>query len=263
MWFRGERGQTASEYLGVLLVVSVIIAAVASTDVGGQLRRAMATQVCKIAEGDDKGCRAESDRRPAPARRRGARTLLAHDPFTAQAASIPCDNMKPRECTALRGAMNRARAELDRAKDEYIQYTADFAVWVATVERIRNINAVIYRPGLFKAVNRYLRKQVNREGARLLTAVRNKPLENLIVSNYRYGAKIGKGSTADAVRHEVATGVAWGAPKSHYIKAVESIKRLNTILRRETLTFRERQIAANIRRELSDALPPHRRPPLT
>jgi pilus assembly protein Flp/PilA len=259
----GERGQTAAEYLGVLLVVSVIVAAVASTDVGGQMSRAMATQVCTIANGgEDKSCD-RAERRPAPARRRGAaRTLFATDPVTAQTATIPCDNMTPRECTALRGAMNRARTELQNARDEYIRYAADFALWVATVERIRNVNAVVYRPGLFKAVNRYLRKQINREGARLLTAVRNKPLENLIVSNYRYGAKIGKGSTADAVRHEVATGVAWGAPRSHYIKAVESIRRLNTILRRETLTFRERQIAANIRRELWDALPPHRRPPL-
>ena len=182
--------------------------------------------------------------------------------MTARAAGVPCDGMTARECSALNATMNRARAELQDARDDYIQYAADFAVWVATVERIRNINSVVYRPGLFKAVNRYLRKQINREGARLLTAVRNKPLENLIVSNYRYGARIGKGSTADAVRHEVATGVAWNAPKAHYIKAAESIKRLNTILNREILSGRERQIATNIRQELWDALPPHRRPPL-
>jgi hypothetical protein len=49
---RGERGQTAVEYLGALLVVSVLIAGVATSDVGERVRAAMRTQVCKIAGGD-------------------------------------------------------------------------------------------------------------------------------------------------------------------------------------------------------------------
>ena len=137
-----------------------------------------------------------------------------------------------------------------------------FATWVAGIERITNIRDGRLPPRPHHAVNRYLRKDLNREGARLLTSVRNRPLENLIVSNYRYGAKVGNGSSAAKLREEVATGVPWGAPGSHYIKAVESISRLNKILRRETLTARERQIATNIRQELWEALPPHRRPKL-
>src|SRR3954447_14107821 len=69
---RGERGQTAVEYLGALLVVSVLIAGVATSDVGERVRGAMRTQVCKIAGGD---C-------AAPRSSRGTRAL-------ARAASKP------------------------------------------------------------------------------------------------------------------------------------------------------------------------------
>jgi hypothetical protein len=195
--------------------------------------------------------------------RAGGQTRPSSDePVVAHAAGVPCDGMTAAECSALRAMMNRAQAEHQEAREGYLRYAADFAVWVAGAEKIKNVRDVVYRPGIFNAVNRLLRKELNREGARLLTSVRNKPLENLIVSNYRYGAKIGKGSTAEAVKREIATGVAWGTPKSHYIKAVESIKRLNKIITRETLSAREKQIATNIRQELWDALPPHRRPPL-
>ena len=307
---RAERGQTAAEYLGMLLVVSVIIAAIAATDLPGDLRGAVAREICLIAN-DARDCppsRAEQARRQRARERRAATRDTDHDhvpdrverrygtdprssdsdrdgigdaaeiragtsgraterraasePATAHAAGVPCDGMTATECSALRAMMNRARTEYAEAREGWLRYAADFAVWVAGAEKIKNVVDVVYRPGIFNAVNRLLRKQLNREGARLLTSVRNQPLENLIVSNYRYGAKIGKGSTADAVKHEVATGVAWGTHKSHYIKAVESIKRLNKIIARETLSAREKQIATNIRRELWDALPPHRRPPL-
>jgi hypothetical protein len=49
---RGERGQAAVEYLGALLVVSVVISAVATSDIGERVRGAMRTQVCRIAGGD-------------------------------------------------------------------------------------------------------------------------------------------------------------------------------------------------------------------
>ena len=45
-------GQTAAEYMGVLLVVSVIIAAVATTQVGTQIRDEMKRIVCEIFGGD-------------------------------------------------------------------------------------------------------------------------------------------------------------------------------------------------------------------
>jgi hypothetical protein len=49
---RAQAGQTAAEYMGVLLVVSVIIAAVATTQVGTQIREEMSRIVCEIFGGD-------------------------------------------------------------------------------------------------------------------------------------------------------------------------------------------------------------------
>jgi Flp pilus assembly pilin Flp len=49
---RENRGQTAAEYMGVLLVVSVIIAAVANTKVGDQIVDKIKDIVDKIAGGE-------------------------------------------------------------------------------------------------------------------------------------------------------------------------------------------------------------------
>jgi hypothetical protein len=48
----GQRGQTAAEYVGVLLVVSVIIAAVATTNAGTAIARQLDRLVCEIADGE-------------------------------------------------------------------------------------------------------------------------------------------------------------------------------------------------------------------
>lgn len=255
MRFRGERGQTAAEYLGVLLVVSVIVAGVSESNAGAKIRHSLSQQICKIAGGGDCGGREVRDAQP--------RYLADADADpVAHAANIPCDDIPPKECTALKGLINRARAEHERRREAYLRYAANFATWVAAAEGIADVTSVVYRPGLFKAVNALIRRQTNREGARLLTSVTNRPLSNLIKSNYRPGARIGKGSTADALRDEVARGVKYGAPKSHYKKAQESIRRLNRILKNEPLSSRERQIAGNIRGELWQNLPPQYRPPL-
>ncbi len=47
-----ERGQTAAEYLGVLVVVSVIIALVSQTQVGSEISDAISSVVEKIAGGE-------------------------------------------------------------------------------------------------------------------------------------------------------------------------------------------------------------------
>jgi hypothetical protein len=52
MWGRQD-GQTAAEYLGALLVVSVIVAAVATTPVGETIERELQRIVCEIAGGGD------------------------------------------------------------------------------------------------------------------------------------------------------------------------------------------------------------------
>ena len=50
--FRHEAGQTAAEYMGVLLVVSVIIAAVSTTGIGTDIKNKMADLVSDIGNGD-------------------------------------------------------------------------------------------------------------------------------------------------------------------------------------------------------------------
>lgn len=46
---RGQRGQTAAEYVGVLLVVAALVAGLAGAGVGGTIGRAIDAQLCKIA----------------------------------------------------------------------------------------------------------------------------------------------------------------------------------------------------------------------
>ena len=48
----GQRGQTAAEYLGVLLVISVIIATIASTNIGHDITSKLTGLVRDIAGGD-------------------------------------------------------------------------------------------------------------------------------------------------------------------------------------------------------------------
>jgi Flp pilus assembly pilin Flp len=49
---RDNRGQTAAEYMGVLLVVSVIIAGVSQTHIGDQIVEKMKSLISAIASGD-------------------------------------------------------------------------------------------------------------------------------------------------------------------------------------------------------------------
>jgi hypothetical protein len=48
-----QRGQTAAEYMGILLVVAVIVAALIAADVDGRIARAANTMVDKIAGGKE------------------------------------------------------------------------------------------------------------------------------------------------------------------------------------------------------------------
>ena len=48
-----ERGQTAAEYMGILLVVAVIIGALIAADVDGKIAKAANTMVDKIAGGNE------------------------------------------------------------------------------------------------------------------------------------------------------------------------------------------------------------------
>ena len=51
---REQRGQTAAEYMGILLVVAVIIGALIAADVDGKIAKAAGDMVDKIAGGNEK-----------------------------------------------------------------------------------------------------------------------------------------------------------------------------------------------------------------
>lgn len=48
-----ETGQTAAEYMGVLLVIAVMIGALANTDIGGHIGGAIGGQIDKITKADE------------------------------------------------------------------------------------------------------------------------------------------------------------------------------------------------------------------
>jgi Flp pilus assembly pilin Flp len=51
---RDQRGQTAAEYMGILLVVAVIIGAVATSGVGGKISDLIGDMIDSISSGDKK-----------------------------------------------------------------------------------------------------------------------------------------------------------------------------------------------------------------
>ncbi|MEV6316112.1 hypothetical protein [Streptomyces sp. NPDC051776] len=51
MTVRSDRGQTAFEYLGIILVVVVIIGAIVGTDIGGNITDKIIEQIDKIKAG--------------------------------------------------------------------------------------------------------------------------------------------------------------------------------------------------------------------
>ena len=51
---REQRGQTAAEYMGILLVVAVIIGAVATSGVGGKISDLIGSMIDSISPGDKK-----------------------------------------------------------------------------------------------------------------------------------------------------------------------------------------------------------------
>ena len=57
-------GQTAAEYLGILLVVSVVVAAIASSAIGIDIARRVSELVCEIGGGTDCGAHAREAVRP-------------------------------------------------------------------------------------------------------------------------------------------------------------------------------------------------------
>ncbi|APE26420.1 membrane protein [Streptomyces venezuelae] len=48
---RGDRGQTAVEYLGIIVVVVAIVVAITGTDIGQSIKDAIATKISELTGG--------------------------------------------------------------------------------------------------------------------------------------------------------------------------------------------------------------------
>ena len=111
---RGQRGQTTAEYLGVLLVVSVVITAVATSEVGANIRVAMSEQVCRIGGGT--GCGTSHSSSPDSIAHQGAvldEALDALEPLAARGGLFADLHEQARAALAA-GDLTGARALLDQ-----------------------------------------------------------------------------------------------------------------------------------------------------
>ena len=86
----------------------------------------------------------------------------------------------------------------------------------------------------------------------LLDQAQSNDTKKLIGELYRDNATIGDGGTADAVRHELKTGVNVGG-KSHIIKAKQRVQQINNILKRNPNHI-DKEILIGLRDNLEDAL---------
>ena len=87
----------------------------------------------------------------------------------------------------------------------------------------------------------------------LMNTVQNNRLMNAVNEIYRQGATFGDGGLASAVRHELATGQLVGG-RSHLLKASERISNLENIIRTQTLSQNDLDIARQLLNDLNNAL---------
>lgn len=87
----------------------------------------------------------------------------------------------------------------------------------------------------------------------LLGKVENPKLKNAIHEMYRPGASTGDGGLADAVRYELSTGELVGG-KSHIQKAMERVKNLENIIKKQKLSNGDLKIANKLITDLKNAL---------
>lgn len=99
-------------------------------------------------------------------------------------------------------------------------------------------------------------KQTNAAGRVLMEGVKHRNVLTLIRDNYKAGAKVGSGSTADAVRYELEKVGERVGGKLHSIKANEMISRINNIFKKygSELNTQEKNVLNTISSDLKDAL---------
>ncbi len=87
----------------------------------------------------------------------------------------------------------------------------------------------------------------------LLNAVENPKLGNLVNQMFRKTARVGDGSTAAAIRHELRTGELL-SPSGHFQKGVEMRRALQKMIRGGNLSSGDAQIARELFNDLHRAL---------
>jgi hypothetical protein len=83
--------------------------------------------------------------------------------------------------------------------------------------------------------------------------IKNDKLFNIIDSAYKPGAKVGSGSTSDAIRLEIIDSGRKVGNRRHLIKGKDLIVSLERLLKSDKLSSHERMIAENVRLDLLDA----------
>ncbi|HEU4578517.1 MAG TPA: pre-toxin TG domain-containing protein [Polyangiaceae bacterium] len=144
---------------------------------------------------------------------------------------------------AAEGAERLAK-EAEKAAEQAAERAAAGATREATEEAARD------------AANRAAHEQYLDELRRNMGRphVEDPKLSKILDEQYREGAKIGSGSTADAVRHEAATGERVGG-RLHRQKAEEAVARLEKWLRdNPTARPGDRAAAENVLKDLRNAL---------
>lgn len=117
----------------------------------------------------------------------------------------------------------------------------------------RGTNGARKGPLLRLDIQLFASKTLPKEGQKLLDKATDIKLKNTIKELYHPGSKIGNGSTADAIKHELKTGELVGG-KSHIQKGKERLKNLENILKNKNLNKKDRKIAQKLYNKLKKAL---------
>jgi hypothetical protein len=100
-----------------------------------------------------------------------------------------------------------------------------------------------------------LRSQYRQQGNwRNPIEIKNTDLFTMVDRLYRLNAKVGSGSTADALRYETAFPKTTVGSKLHSIKAKESARKLEKLIRYANLNAHDSMIAENVRLDLLDSI---------
>jgi hypothetical protein len=96
-------------------------------------------------------------------------------------------------------------------------------------------------------------KLLNTARGNLMAGASDSKLRNIVNELYRPNARIGSGSTADAIRHELSTGELL-SKSGHVQKGVQYREAIRTLLESGGLSPGDRQIAEGLLLDLQKAL---------